>query len=335
MEHGSRGGRRQRPPGAAGCYSGAVADQPINALVILGPTASGKTRLGVHLAAEHDGEVISADSRQVYRGLDIGAGKDLDEYVVAGQRVPHHLIDVVDLDVEFSVFDFQRRCYAAFEALAARGRLPVIVGGTGLYLEAALCGYRLVEVAEDARLRAALATLSEDELIARLRASTTPHNVTDTTDRERLVRAIEIAEGSRNAAAPPAPPLRPLVLGTRFDRETLKQRIRARLRERFDHGLVEEVQGLLDRGVSRERLHALGLEYRYVAQLLAGEIRNRNDLQQKLAAAIGAFAKRQVTWFRRMERRGVVIHWLDGADLAAARRVVRAALGRGAQEGAR
>lgn len=304
-----------------------MTEPSIDTLVILGPTAAGKTRLGVQLAAEHDGEVISADSRQVYRGLDIGSGKDLDEYVVDGARVPHHLIDVVDLDVEFSVFDFQRGCYAAIEQLAARGRLPVIVGGTGLYLEAALCGYRLVEVPEDPALRAELAGLSDAALVARLKASKTPHNVTDTADRERLVRAIEIAEGAPRAApAGPAPALRPLVLGTRWDRETLKQRIKVRLRERLEHGLVEEVEGLLARGVSHARLHALGLEYRYVAQFLAGEIRNRNDLQQKLASAIIAFSKRQATWFRRMERRGVMIQWLEGADLAQARVLVHAAL---------
>jgi len=293
-------------------------------LVVLGPTASGKTTLGVRLAAALGGEVVSADSRQVYRGLDIGAGKDLDEYVVDGRPVPYHLIDIVDLDVEFSVFDFQQRFYRTFEALQQRGVLPVIVGGTGLYLEAVLSGYRLAPVAEDPELRGELRELSAEQLVKRLLAlDPRPHNTTDLVDRDRLIRAIEIATHQAAHPAPPAPAVEPLVLGTRWPREQLRQRIRRRLAQRLDQGLIEEVEGLVARGVSWEKLHFLGLEYRYVADLVQGRIKSRNDLLQKLASAINQFAKRQQSWFRRMERRGTVIHWLDGADLAPALELAR------------
>jgi len=294
-----------------------------NTLVVLGPTASGKTGLGVRLAHALGGEVVSADSRQVYRGLDIGSGKDLDEYVVDGEAVPYHLIDVVDLDVEFSVYDYQGACFEVIESLWARDALPVIVGGTGLYLDAVLMGYRMVEAPESPALRAELASLSDADLVARLTSlRRDQHNVTDTRDRERTVRAIEIAEAERLADAPPAPPIRPLILGTRWAREALHRRIEARLTERMDAGLVEEVEDLLARGVSADRLRSLGLEYRFVTEFLAGTIRNRNDLTQKLAAAIRQFAKRQGTWFRRMERNGAAIHWIDNASFDTARAAV-------------
>ena len=298
---------------------------PYNTLVVLGPTASGKTALGVQLAAAYNGEIISADSRQVYRGLDSGAGKDLDEYVIDGRAIPYHLIDIADLDTEFSVFDYQQHFYACFEDLRRRNVLPVVVGGTGLYLEAALQGYRMVAAPENAELRAQLSDLPDKAIIARLRALKPDlHNITDTVDRERTIRAIQIAEYTRRHPPPPAPDIRPLILGTRWPREELHRRIDARLRARLDTGLIEEVQGLLDAGVSPERLRNLGLEYRYVTDFLEGCIKNRNDLRQKLAAAIANFAKRQLTWFRRMERNGAIIHWVDRANSDAARNVVDA-----------
>lgn len=279
-----------------------------NLLVVLGPTASGKTRLGVELARRFDGEVISADSRQVYRGMDIGSGKDLTEY----GSIPHHLIDIVEPAYEFNVFEFQRRFLKAFGDILRRGRLPVLVGGTGMYLEAVLKGYRLVEVPEDPVLRGELANLAVDELAERLR-SVNPrlHNTTDLLDRERLVRAIEIAAYERNHAPEPLPEIRPLVLGIRWDRSVLRQRITDRLRARLDLGLIEEVARLHAEGIPWERLEFYGLEYRFVAKHLQGEL-NRNDLFQKLNSAIHDFAKRQDTWFRRMERNGTPIHWLDG-----------------------
>ncbi len=287
----------------------------LNTLVVLGPTASGKTRLGVALARALGGEIVSADSRQVYRGLVIGAGKDLDEYVQGGPPVPYHLIDCVGLDHEYSVFEYQRDFYAVFESLRARATLPVVVGGTGLYLDAVLRGYRMVEAPECPELRTALASLSLEQLAVRLsELRGALHNTTDLTDRARLVRAIEIAEYSRTHPPEPAPEVNALLLGTRWPRPVLHRRIADRLRDRLNGGLIEEVQGLLDQGVPLATLHFLGLEYRYVAAFLTGEIRSRNDLFQKLAAAIGQFAKRQETWFRRMERQGQRIVWIDAAD---------------------
>jgi tRNA dimethylallyltransferase len=280
-----------------------------NLLVILGPTASGKTRLGVAAARALNGEIISADSRQVFRDMDIGTGKDLAEY----GEVPCHLIDIVDAGCEFSVFDFQERFVAAFEEIRSRGRLPVLVGGTGLYLDAALRGYRLVKVPENPALRAELAGLDLPELQQRLlRLRPDQHNVTDLADRKRLERAIEIAEGEEGAEPLPLPPIEPLVFGVCWERTVLRRRITERLRQRLDEGLIEEVAALHRSGIPYETLDYYGLEYRFVAQHLQNRL-NRNDMFQKLNSAIHQFAKRQETWFRRMERQGVVIHWLDGA----------------------
>lgn len=281
----------------------------INLLVVLGPTASGKTRLGVELARRFGGEIISADSRQVYRGMDIGSGKDLTEY----GSTPHHLIDIVEPAYEFNVFEFQRRFLEAFGDILQRGRLPVLVGGTGMYLDAVLKGYRLVEVPEDQNLRRELATLAVDLLAERLRsANPRHHNTTDLLDRERLVRAIEIAVYERDHTPEPLPEIRQLVLGIRWERSVLRQRITDRLRARLDQGLIQEVARLHAEGIPWEKLEFYGLEYRFVAKHLQGEL-NRNDLFQKLNSAIHDFAKRQDTWFRRMERNGTSIHWLDGA----------------------
>lgn len=283
---------------------------PYNLLVILGPTASGKTRLGVAAARLLGGEIISADSRQVFRGMDLGTGKDLAEY----GEVPHHLIDIAAPGEEFNVFAFQRLFFEAFAEISARGRLPVLVGGTGLYLDAVLRGYRLIEVPENPELRAELAGLADKALAERLRRlRPLQHNTTDLTDRVRLIRAIEIAEGEAAAGAdlPPLPELQPLVFGLRWARAELRRRITARLRERLTQGLIEEVAHLHAGGVGWERLEFYGLEYRFVARHLQGKL-DRNDMVQKLESAIHDFAKRQETWFRRMERQGIEIHWLQG-----------------------
>ena len=281
-----------------------------NLLVLLGATASGKTRLGVQLASRLGGEIISADSRQVYRGMDLGTGKDLAEY----GPVPYHLIDIVEPGYEFNVFEFQQRAFTAIEAIRSRERLPLLVGGTGLYLDAVLRGYRLVPVPENPALRAELAELAPAELAERLRRLRPQlHNSTDLSDRARLVRAIEIVVGEAAAAdrLPPAPAIRPLVLGLRRPREILRRLITERLRLRLADGLIEEVATLHAAGVPWATLEFYGLEYRYVAQHLQGSC-NRNDLTQRLAVAIQQFAKRQETWFRRMEKQGVRIHWLEG-----------------------
>jgi tRNA dimethylallyltransferase len=285
------------------------ASHPVNLLVVLGPTASGKTRLGVKLAQAFTGEIISADSRQVYRGMDVGTGKDLAEY----RDIPYHLIDIVLPGYEFNLFEFQCRFLEAFAAIRERDRLPVLVGGTGMYLEAAVKGYRLVEAPVNPALRQELADLPLAALAERLQeTSSRLHNTTDLLERDRLTRAIEIAEYGQVHEPELLPELKPLVFGIRWDRETLRRRITARLKERLSQGLIEEVERLHSEGVAWEILESYGLEYRYGALFLKGEL-NWNDMYQKLNSAIHAFAKRQETWFRHMERNATVIHWLDGA----------------------
>ena len=282
-----------------------------NLLVILGPTASGKTHLGVALAQRLGGEIISADSRQVFRGMDIGTGKDLGEY----GAVPYHLIDIMDPGELFSVYAFQQHFYAAFEDICARGCLPLLVGGSGLYMDAILRSYQLAPVTEKPDLREALSHWKWADLEARLRrARPNLHNTTDLDTRERLVRAIEIAEGSQHQQQTVHYPLlKPLVLGLRWQRPVLRQRITTRLQERLEAGLLVEVETLLLNGLSHERLAAYGLEYRFACRYLRGEL-TWDDFFRDLNQAIHRFAKRQETWFRRMERHGIVIHWLEGAS---------------------
>jgi tRNA dimethylallyltransferase len=282
-----------------------------NLLTIIGPTASGKTRLAVALANELDGEIISADSRQVFRGMDIGSGKDLHEY----GDVPYHLIDILESGAEFSVFTFQRLFREAFENIAGRGRLPVLCGGTGLYLDAVLRGYRMVEVPEDPALRAELEKRSTDELAAMLwKLRPEQHNTSDLLERGRTIRAIEIARFERGHTAhqETLPEIRSLTIGIRWERSELRRRITERLRVRLENGMIEEVQRLHEEGVAWERLDYYGLEYRYIGAFLQGKL-NRNDLFQRLNSSIHDFAKRQENWFRKMERNGVAINWVNGA----------------------
>jgi tRNA dimethylallyltransferase len=296
---------------------------PFDTLVLLGATASGKTSLGVELAHALNGEIISADSRQVYRGLDIGSGKDIAEYAAGPHPIPYHLIDICDLNHEFSVFEFQRRAYDAHADIVARSHLPIVVGGTGLYLDAILNEYRMVDVPEDPEFRDALATMSNDELSERLTTlKGSLHNTTDTADRARLIRALEIESFTQHNPPEPAPDLNPLVLGIEWDRPFLHDRIARRLEARVAEGMIEEVEGLLAQGIAPERLDTLGLEYRFVAQYLQGTINNQNDLFQKLLPAIKNFAKRQGTWFRRMEKKGVTIHWLAEPTIECAMAVI-------------
>ncbi len=297
-----------------------------NLIVILGPTASGKTRLASRLAAVIGAELISADSRQVYRGMDIGTGKDLGEYIVDGVPVPYHIIDVAEPGHLFSVYEFQQRFYECFREITARGRMPVVVGGTGLYIESILREYRMVPVPEDAALREELKRLSMEGLAARLlHLNPALHNTTDLTGRERLVRAIEIAEhtlmhGSQEVIE--RPDIVPLVIGVRWDRTVLRERITKRLKERLGQGMIKEVQRLRDAGVSWGRLDEMGLEYRYVSLYLRGEL-TWDEMFRTLNIRIHQFAKRQDTWFRGMERRGITIHWIEGADETALLELVR------------
>ncbi len=284
--------------------------KPYNLLVILGVTAGGKTGLAVKVATHFSGEIISADSRQVYRGMDLGTGKDLPEY----GDIPYHLIDIAEPGDEYNVFMFQRDCFDSIEAIWQRQKLPIICGGTGMYLDAVLSGYHLVAVPENLQLRDKLESYSDNALRQELlRLKPEQHNRTDLEKRERLIRAIEIATGEQEAIKnlPPLPEISPLIFGIRWPREVLRKRIAVRLRQRFEAGMINEVQQLHDSGVSWEKLEFYGLEYRLIAQHLQGQL-NRNDMVQKLRSAIGQFAKRQETFFRRMEKRGIKIHWLDG-----------------------
>lgn len=283
-------------------------DEPIALLVILGATAGGKTGLAVRAAERFRGEIISADSRQVYRGMDLGTGKDLGEY----GSIPYHLIDIAEPGSEYHLFQFQQDCFAALSDIPRRGRLPILCGGTGMYLDAVLRGYRLVEVPVDPQLRAELSDLSDQQLRQRLlQLKPGQHNRTDLEERERLVRAIEIACGERVNPAPPLPALRPLVFGLRWPRPVLRQRIAQRLQQRLDQGMIEEVRRLKRRGVPWDKLEYYGLEYRLIAHHLQGKL-TFEEMRRQLTIAIGQFAKRQETFFRRMEKNGVGIFWLDG-----------------------
>ena len=295
-----------------------------NLIVILGPTASGKTRLAVRLAGELGSEIISADSRQVYPGMNIGTGKDLSEYVVDGVSVPYHLIDIVDPGHEFNVFEYQRRFFECFSEISGRGILPIMVGGSGLYIESVLRRYRMLDVPENVSLRKELETKDMETLVRRLlELNPSVHNTTDLKDRKRLVRAIEIAQYSRehDSEEMPIPQIEPLVIGVRLERGILRRRITERLRKRLDDGMVEEVEGLFALRISWEKLDFFGLEYRYIGLYLQGRL-SYDEMFQKLNTRIHQFAKRQETWFRRMERQGIMIHWTENADYDALRELV-------------
>lgn len=283
-------------------------------LVITGPTATGKTRLAALVADRMGGEVISADSRQVYRGMDIGTGKDLSDYFVNGRMVPVHLVDIVDAGYRYNVFEYQRDFVKAFEDLAARSVFPVVCGGSGMYVDSIVSGYRLVQVPVNPPLRALLEGRSLEELTEILLQYKSLHNKTDVDTVKRAVRAIEIADYYTRHPGDESPfPVRnPLVTAVFFDRETRRQRISERLRSRLDGGMIEEVQRLLAGGIHPDDLIYYGLEYKYVTLYLMNRL-SREEMTQKLEVEIHRFAKRQMTWFRGMERRGIAIHWIDGS----------------------
>lgn len=282
---------------------------PVNLIVLLGATASGKTHLAVETARLLQAEIISADSRQVYSGMDIGTGKDLQEYA----EIPYHMIDIVKPGDPFDVFQFQQRFVPQFNTIHARDKMPLLCGGTGMYLDAILRNETMVTAPTNTELRHTLAPLSDDELQRQLLTlQPEQHNRTNLDDRERTLRAIEIAVARNNTPSSALiPNLNPVVFGLRWQRDVLRKRISLRLKERLHEGMIEEVEQLHGHGVSWETLEFYGLEYRFIAQHLQQQI-NRNDMTQKLASAIHQFAKRQDTWFRRMERRGCQIHWLEG-----------------------
>lgn len=284
-----------------------------NLLTILGATATGKTSLAVRLAAELKGEIISADSRQIYRGMDLGTGKDLDEYVHEGTPVPYHLIDIADAGFRFNLFLYQQEFLKVWQDCERRGVFPVLCGGSGLYVESILKAYRMTPVPENPELRERLACKSLVELSDILSSYRSLHNTTDTDTVKRAIRAIEIAEyyTTHEPVKGEFPEIRSLIVGVLFDRETRRQRITERLHARLQAGMIDEVKGLLDRGIKPEDLIYYGLEYKYLTLYLTGEL-TYDEMVEQLNIAIHQFAKRQMTWFRKMERDGFEIKWLDG-----------------------
>ncbi|MBW9200836.1 tRNA (adenosine(37)-N6)-dimethylallyltransferase MiaA [Bacteroidales bacterium SW299] len=283
-------------------------------IAILGPTASGKTSLAAALARRMDTEIISADSRQVYRRMDLGTGKDLDDYVVGGKRIPCHLIDIVEPGYKYNVFEYQRDFLAAYEDVRSRGMLPILCGGTGMYLESVLKGYRLLPVPENPELRRRLAEKSLEELTGILATYKKPHNSTDVDTVKRAIRAIEIEEYYRQHQVEERafPDIRSLVVGVGIGREQRREKITRRLKQRLDEGMVDEVKALLADGISPEDLIYYGLEYKYLTLYAIGKL-TYEEMFGQLEIAIHQFAKRQMTWFRGMERRGFTIHWIDAA----------------------
>lgn len=283
----------------------------------MGPTASGKTELAAHLAVIMDGEVISADSRQVYRRMDIGTGKDLADYSVDGKLVPYYLIDICEPGTKYNLFQYQQDFLKAYEDITARGRQPILCGGTGLYIESVLKGYALSPVPQNPTLRAELEGKSLEELTAILtslkqQTGTTMHNTTDVDTAQRAIRAIEIEEYNLHTPMPKRqfPQIPYIIIGVNIDREHRREKITRRLKARLDDGMVEEIKGLLDSGIAAEDLTYYGLEYKYVTEYVIGKT-SYEEMYRGLEIAIHQFAKRQMTWFRGMERRGFTIHWID------------------------
>lgn len=281
-------------------------------ITILGPTASGKTSLAASLAKETGAEIISGDSRQIYRGMDIGTGKDLKDYVVDGYSVPYHLIDIADPGYKYNVFEFQRDFVSALENIKSRGHKAILCGGTGMYIESVLKGYKLIPVPENKELRDSLADKTLEELTDILSKYKKLHNSTDVDTAKRAIRAIEIEEYylKNNVEARSFPAFNSLIIGVDIDRELRRKKISDRLRQRLDEGMVDEVKRLLDSGISAEDLIYYGLEYKYLTLYVTGSM-TYEDMCRQLEIAIHQFAKRQMTWFRGMERRGFTINWIN------------------------
>jgi len=284
----------------------------IDLITVTGPTASGKTAFAAQLAKLVNGEIISADSRQVYRGMNLGTGKDYEDYVVDGLSIPYHLIDIKPAGYKYNVFEFQQDFMNVFKQIKARARMPMLVGGTGMYIEAVTNNYNLKSVPANIALRKKLDELTIEELIAQLKKLKPDlHNTTDTTNKKRTIRAIEIAlyEGEIHESARNNQPVNNIIFGTSLDRNTRRERITARLKARLASGMIEEVRTLLET-VPADDLIFYGLEYKYITQHLLGQL-NYSDMFNQLEIAIHQFAKRQMTWFRKMERDGITIHWID------------------------
>lgn len=291
-----------------------------NLVTILGTTAAGKTKLAVQLADYFNGEIISADSRQVYRGMDVGTGKDLSEYNFRGKQIPYHLIDIIEPSDEFDLYKFKQFFLVAFEKISAKNRLPFLVGGTGMYLSSVLQNYNLKK-ADFEKTRLEYSLLNDEQLrdiLKKLNPSL--HNTTDLNDRNRILKAIAVSKARQDEIK--GAEINSYNIGIKFSREEIKTRITSRLKKRLDNeGMIDEVKLLLNSGVSYDKMIFFGLEYKFIAQYLKGEL-SRNDMFQKLNSAIHSFAKRQMTWFRKMEKEGVVINWIDGSDFNKAKELI-------------
>ncbi|MGQ9620592.1 MAG: tRNA (adenosine(37)-N6)-dimethylallyltransferase MiaA [Bacteroidales bacterium] len=282
-------------------------------VIITGPTASGKTSLAAALACTINGEIISADSRQVYRRMNLGTGKDYSDYIVNGRQIPVHLIDIAEPGYKYNVFEYQRDFLRVYNDIKVRGRFPVMCGGSGMYIDSIVSGYKLAEVPHDHELRKELEGKTLEELTEILKQYKKLHNITDVDSVKRAVRAIEIEKyyEAHREIIRDFPALKCLVTGILFDRETQRQRISERLSRRMEKGMLQEVENLLEEGIDSETLMYYGLEYKYITLYLKGKL-NFEEMYRKLEIAIHQFAKRQMTWFRGMERKGVKIHWIDG-----------------------
>ena len=281
-------------------------------ITILGPTASGKTNFAAALAAHLDTEIISADSRQVYRSMDIGTGKDLADYIIDGKEIPYHLIDICNPGDKYNVFEYQHDFHRVYTNISAKGKLPILCGGTGMYIEAVLKGYKLLDVPQNPVLRESLKSKTLSELEQILASYKVLHNKTDVDSAQRAIRAIEIEEYYKNEAPDTNEyePINSLIIGINIDRELRRENISHRLRARLEEGMVDEVKGIIDSGVKPEDLIYYGLEYKFLTLYIIGEL-TYNEMVSQLEIAIHQFAKRQMTWFRGMERRGSTIHWID------------------------
>jgi len=292
-----------------------MSDKSINydLLVITGPTASGKTSLAAAVAFKLNGEIISADSRQVYRQMNLGTGKDYGDYITGGEKIPCHLIDIADPGYKYNVFEYQRDFVNVLNDLRLRNKFPVVCGGSGMYIDAIVSGYRMNEVPPDPLLRTSLEGKSIEELIEILSSLKKLHNKTDIDTKKRAIRAIEIERynGSVNEKQNQFPLTKPLIAGMAFSRERRRERISERLKQRFEEGMEDEVRQLLKQGIEPETLIYYGLEYKYITLFITGRL-SYSEMFSKLETAIHQFAKRQMTWFRGMERKGIKIHWIDG-----------------------
>lgn len=292
-------------------------------ITILGPTAVGKTRLAALLARKFNGEIISADSRQVYKRMNIGTGKDLEDYIVNGETVKYHLIDILEPTEEFNVYLFQELFYNSFNKIQSNGKLPFLVGGTGMYLSSILSSYNLPKVNFESGRREGLNKKSKKELIAYLKKiNANLHNTTDLEIKERIIKAILTAEKTQDRKEIVKQKIKTFIIGIKEERDKIKKNITERLKFRLANGMIEEVKSLMEEGLSYEKLKFFGLEYKYVSMYLMNEI-NYNDMSQKLNSAIHKFAKRQMTWFRKMEKEGIEIHWLEGPDFNKAQELIR------------